>query len=129
MEARRTILVVDDEVEFLDGLCEFLKAKGYKVSEASDGEEALVAYRLEMPDLVLLDARMPGMDGLEVLRELKRIDPEAAVIMVTAIDDEGYRRRVMAEGAWDYITKPVILKDLEMAVKARLRLLVINGKA
>ncbi|MDV2504709.1 MAG: response regulator, partial [bacterium] len=80
------ILVVDDEEFFCRELRRFLEGKGYNVLEAYSGDEALEVYRQERPDVVLLDIRMPGKDGLETLKELKELDPEASVIMVTAVN-------------------------------------------
>lgn len=101
------ILVVDDEPSVCKALRRLLVAKGYNVLEAHDGDQALEVYRQERPDVVLLDIRMPGMDGLETLRELKAIDQGANVIMVTVVVDDEIAKRAMAEGALDYITKPV----------------------
>ncbi len=101
------ILVVDDEPDFCEALGDFLEAKGCSVLEAHDGDQALAVYRQERPDVVLLDMRMPGMDGLETLRELKAIDQGANVIMVTAVHEEEIAKLALAEGALDYITKPV----------------------
>jgi two-component system response regulator AtoC len=101
------ILVVDDEPSVCKALRRLLVAKGYNVLEAHDGDQALEVYRRERPDVVLLDIRMPGMDGLETLRELKAIDQGANVIMVTVVVDDEIAKRAMAEGALDYITKPV----------------------
>ena len=103
----KKVLIVDDEPDFCDALRDFLRSKGFKVAIALSGEEALRAYMQEKPDVVLLDIRMPGMDGLETLRELKVLDPGANAIMVTAIEDDEFVKRAMVEGALDYITKPV----------------------
>ena len=103
----KKVLIVDDDPDFCDVLRDFLRSKGFEVAIALSGEEALRAYMQEKPDVVLLDIRMPGMDGLETLRELKVLDPGANAIMVTAIEDDEFVKRAMVEGALDYITKPV----------------------
>ena len=103
----KKVLIVDDEPDFCDALRDFLRSKGFEVAIALSGEEALRAYMREKPDVVLLDIQMPGMDGLETLRELKVLDPGANAIMVTAIEDDEFVKRAMVEGALDYITKPV----------------------
>ncbi len=103
----KKVLIVDDEPDFCDVLRDFLRIRGFEVAIALSGEEALPAYMQEKPDVVLLDIRMPGMDGLETLRELKVLDPGANAIMVTAIKDDEIVKRAMVEGALDYITKPV----------------------
>ncbi|MEE9304918.1 MAG: response regulator [bacterium] len=117
------ILVVDDERSVCKELRLFLKGKGYSVAEAYSGDEALVAYRQESPDVVLLDIRMPGKDGIEALHEIKALDPEASVIMVTAIHEEEIAKQAMAEGAFDYITKPIDPGYLEMALMTKLALI------
>ena len=103
----KKVLIVDDEPDFCDMLRDILRSKGFEVAIALSGEEALLAYMQEKPDVVLLDIRMPGMDGLETLRELKVLDQGANVIMVTAIEDDEIVMRATAEGALDYIIKPV----------------------
>ena len=119
----KKILVVDDEPDFCEALGDFLGAKGYSVLEAHDGDQALEAYRQERPDVVLLDVNMPGKNGIETLKELRTFDPEASVIMVTAIYDEDISRLAMAEGAFDYITKPIDHEYLELALMTKLALL------
>ena len=117
-----TILVVDDESSVRKSLRKFLERNGYRVVEAPDGDHALALYSQERPDLVLLDIRMPGKDGLETLRELRAIDPQAAVIMVTALHEEELAKQALAEGAFEYITKPTNHEYLEMAIKTKLTL-------
>jgi DNA-binding NtrC family response regulator len=117
-----TILVVDDEPSVCKALCRLLVDKGYGVVEAHSGDEALAAYRQERPDVVLLDIRMPGKGGLETLRELKALDPEASVIMVTAVHEEEVALQAMANGAFDYVTKPIDHDYLELALATKLAL-------
>ncbi|MDV2496649.1 MAG: response regulator [bacterium] len=114
------ILVVDDEEFFCKELRRFLEGKGYDVLEAYSGEEALEVYSQERPDVVLLDIRMPGKDGLETLKELKDLDPEASVIMVTAVNEEEPARQAMSEGAFEYITKPIDRDYLEMGLMVKI---------
>ncbi len=110
------VLVVDDEPQSVELLCEFLRGKDYQVITAADGPEALRRVKEERPHLILLDVRMPGMDGLEVLRQIREIDREVGVIMVTAVHEEAIGRQALALGAYDYITKPIDLKYLETSV-------------
>lgn len=117
-----TILVVDDEPSVCKALRMFLVDRGYGVVEAHDGDQALSAYSSEKPNVVLLDVRMPGKDGLETLRELKAIDPEASVIMVTAVYEEEVALQAMANGAFDYVTKPIDPDYLELALVTKLAL-------
>lgn len=121
--AQRKILVVDDEESYCEMLRELLEAEGYQAVVATGGDEALETYLRERPDLVLLDFWMPGKNGLETLRELKGMDPKANVIMVTATLDKKLHRLVMAEGAFDYLTKPLNINHLKLAIRTRLALL------
>jgi DNA-binding response OmpR family regulator len=100
------ILVVDDEREILDLLTDHLEDEGYAVSQAVDGEQALEGARREPPDLVLLDITIPGVNGLEVLRRLRRDHPKIPVIMITGIEDEALARSTLKMGAFDYVQKP-----------------------
>jgi DNA-binding NtrC family response regulator len=117
------ILVVDDEPSVRKELRKFLNDKGYDVVEAGDGNEALTVYQQENPHVVLLDVRMPGKDGVETLHELKALDPEASVIMVTAVHEEDIAKQAMSEGAFEYITKPINREYLELALMTKLALL------
>ena len=119
----KKILVVDDEPDFCDALRDFLASKGYEVAVVLNGEEALPAYMQEKPDVVLLDIQMPGKDGLQVLRELKAIDPAASVIMITAVQDEGIARQARAEGALEYITKPISPDYVDRALATAMELI------
>ena len=109
----KKVLVVDDEPLFCEMVSKFLVGKGYSVVEAYGGEQALTIY-----------VRMPGKDGLETLQELRASDPEASVIMVTAVLDDEVVGQTMADGALDYITKPLNLHSLELAIKMKLGLVV-----
>jgi len=119
----KKILVVDDEPDFCEALRDFLGSKGFEVAIALSGEEALPAYMQEKPDVVLLDIQMPGMDGLETLRALKAIDPEAAVIMLTTIVDEPLAKQARAKGALEYITKPIDMDYLDTTIATTLGLI------
>ena len=110
------VLVVDDEPEAVELLVEFLSSKGYEVLTATSGEEALRRVKENRPHLVLLDVRMPKMDGLEVLRRIREIDAEMGIIMVTAVNEEDVGRQALELGAFDYIVKPLDLKYLERSL-------------
>lgn len=110
------ILVVDDEPDAVELLQEFLIVKGYDVITASDGEEALRQVKEHRPHLVLLDVRMPRMNGMEVLKRVREIDREVGVIMVTAVNEEDTGREALKMGAFDYITKPLDFQYLERSL-------------
>jgi two-component system response regulator (stage 0 sporulation protein F) len=107
----KTILVVDDEESIRFLYREELEDEGYRVITASDGEEALRKLRKEAPDLVTLDIRMPGMDGIEVLHLIRETDKEIPVIMSTAYGEYRNNFNVWASDA--YITKTANLDELK----------------
>lgn len=126
------ILIVDDEAPVLDVLSEYFATQGYTVDTAANGADALSAVQRLHPDLVLLDVRMPGMDGLEVLRKLRELDQRLAVIMVTANEDVALARETLKIGAFDYVSKPFDFRYLDRAVAAGLVQtggLVLGGEA
>lgn len=110
------ILVVDDEPDICGVIELFLTKAGYEVWTASNGEEALRKVGEHLPSLVLLDIKMPGIDGIETLRRIKERDKGTAVIMMTAVSDESVGRQAMGLGAADYIIKPIDLKYLKDSV-------------
>lgn len=119
------VLIVDDEPEAVELLQEFLGAKGYDVITAGDGAEAVRKVMDERPHLILLDVRMPKMDGLEVLRRVREIDKEVGVIMVTGVTEEEIGRQAMALGAFDYIVKPLDLPYLERSLWYKITMMTL----
>ena len=116
----RRVLVVDDEPHIRAVLRGYLEADGFAVSEAADGEAALRRLREDAPDLVLLDVMMPGIDGLEVLRQLRAFS-DVYVILVTARAEEVDKLVGLGVGADDYVTKPFSPREVAARVKAVLR--------
>jgi DNA-binding response OmpR family regulator len=116
----RSILVVEDEEAIAEAVRVRLASEGYEVRVAGDGPEALRMAGDERPDLVVLDLMLPGMDGLEVCRELQR-DSWVPVLMLTARADEADKVAGLAVGADDYMTKPFSLRELAARVRAILR--------
>ncbi|QNK81522.1 response regulator [Nakamurella sp. PAMC28650] len=114
------VLVVDDEPQIRTVLRGYLEADGYEVAEVADGAAALAALRADPADLVLLDVMMPGIDGLEVLRQLRTFS-DAYVILVTARAEEVDKLIGLAVGADDYITKPFSPREVAARVRAVLR--------
>lgn len=109
------ILIVDDEIEVCNIFYDFFTPKGYEVTKATSGKEALEKIRAEKPDLVFLDIRMPQMDGIEALKEIKKINKSVTVIMVTVLKDEETAKKAIKLGAYDYVTKPLSFDYLEKA--------------
>ena len=97
------VLVVDDEASIRSLISDFLKLKGHTVYTASNVVEALGQARKYQPEVALLDIMLPGVHGVEILRQLKKLNPDIKAIMVTAVDDDRIAREAMAEGAVDYI--------------------------
>jgi CheY-like chemotaxis protein len=110
--SKARILLVDDQQLFRQMLAEHLDGEGFEVFEAESGEEALLELPRARPQVVLLDMLMPGMSGLEALREIKAVSPETCVVMVTAVEDLDTARGALAAGASDYVTKPFSLQYL-----------------
>jgi len=114
------ILVVDDEPKILRLVSDYLEHAGFGVIVARDGREALMRARAEHPDLVILDLGLPGLDGLDVTRSLRR-DSAVPLIMLTARDSETDRVLGLELGADDYLTKPFSPRELVARVRAVLR--------
>lgn len=111
------ILVVDDDVHVRMMLEAVLESEGYSVVLAHSGPEALAMMKEEQPSLVLLDYMMPGMNGLDVLREIKKSHGQTKVIMVTGHGNEKLANEMLKSGAADYIQKPFAMDQLLSSVK------------
>lgn len=111
------ILIIDDERSILETLEMFLTEKGYQVHTEESGREGLEAVRRDPPDVVILDIRLPGLDGLEVLRRIREERPSLSVIMITAYHDMETTIRAMKLGAYEYIHKPIDVDELEIAIE------------
>ncbi len=116
-----TILIVEDEFAVARGVQYALQQEGYGVTVARSGEEGLEFATGQAPDLVVLDVRLPGMDGYEVLRRLRAAGSKAPVLFLTARDDEVDKVIGLELGADDYLTKPFGLRELMSRIKALLR--------
>ena len=106
------VLLIDDERDFLETLVKRLRKRNLEVSGANSGEEALRVLRETPMDVVVLDVRMPGMDGIQVLREIKTINPLIQVIMLTGHASVEVAVEGMELGAFDYLMKPANLDEL-----------------
>ena len=120
MPENPTILVVDDEEAIQKNLSFALERDGYRVLQAFDGEEALVLFATQQPDLVVLDLMLPKLDGIEVCKRL-RATSTIPILMLTARDDELDKVLGLELGADDYMTKPFSLREFRSRVKALLR--------
>lgn len=114
------LLVVDDESEICDFLKSFFEERAFDVRTANSGEQAIREVEKSQPQVVLLDVHMPGMDGMNVLREIKNRYPNVKVIMVTALETREKIEEAMRLGADNYITKPLSLEYLEKDVQEKI---------
>ena len=112
------IVAIDDEVEFMDMIKNYFEPRGYDITVAIRGTKGIELVKEKKPDVVLMDLKMPGIDGDEVLSLLKSMDPSPKVIFVTAYDDGGKTKaRLLKMGAYAYFDKPISsLRELEEAV-------------
>jgi DNA-binding response OmpR family regulator len=115
------VLVVDDDPTVSDVVRLYLEQAGCEVRLAADGADGLAAVATERPDLVVLDLMMPGIDGIEVCRRLRRQLPDLPVIMLTALGEEADRVLGLEVGADDYVTKPFSPRELVLRIRSVLR--------
>jgi DNA-binding NtrC family response regulator len=120
-----TVLIADDEIEFASTLVARLKLRSFQASMVNSGKAALAAIEDEQPDVLILDLKMPDLDGLEVLASLNENYPDLAVIILTGHGSFEAGRQGMELGAYDYIMKPVdlnlLLVKIEDAFQSRTR--------
>jgi two-component system response regulator AtoC len=116
-DSSRSVLVVDDDADIRALLKDLLTDAGYKARVAKTGGEALEAVAKDLPDLVMMDVKLPDQDGLGVLKTLKREHPELEVIVMTAFGGSSTAIKAMEQGAYDYVTKPFEIDDLLATLK------------
>jgi DNA-binding NtrC family response regulator len=112
MSSAPRILLVDDEERFRTTLCKLLGVRGIPVASVGSGEEALAELRSRPYDVILLDVRMPGMNGIEVLAEIKKINPSLEVIILTGHASVDAAADIMKLGGYDYLLKPCSVDEL-----------------
>jgi DNA-binding NtrC family response regulator len=112
MDVRPSILVVDDEDRFRENLIKLLGIHGLSATGAESGQQALEILGSRQMDVVLLDVKMPGMSGLDVLAEIKKIDPMIEVIVLTGHASVDTAKEIIALGGYDYLLKPHGIEDL-----------------
>ena len=124
-KAEFKVLVAEDDDIVRDVIVRFLTDEGYSVVVANNGLEAVKMLRLEDIKLVLSDLRMPGADGMEVLRSSMRINPNIAVVIITAYGTLDTALEAMNEGAYDYIVKPFVMQQLLLVVRNAFRMAML----
>ncbi len=118
------ILIVDDDKSVRDFLGRFLSMKGYEhVQSVETGQQAVETVKKDNFKLVLLDIKLPDMDGIDVLRKIKQLSNNTAVIMMTGFPEEEKAKQMIQEGAYDYIIKPFDLDYLELSVFTKITLM------
>ena len=121
-----SILIVDDEILTLNNLKKFLEREGYEIYVAETGEKALEITSRIKPDLILLDLMLPGISGLEVLRQVKEKEPNTVIIMMTAYEIIEKAVEAMKLGAYDYLLKPFPLSELKNSIRRALETLSLK---
>ena len=124
--AHPQILVVDDNPDNANIIRDYLESRGYPITVAYNGDDALKAFGEVKPSLVLLDVMMPGRDGWQVCREMKQhptLGKRVRIVMVTALDDWVNKRQALQTGADDFVEKPFELTRLAAAVERNVKLL------
>ncbi|GIP40304.1 response regulator [Paenibacillus sp. J31TS4] len=116
---KRKLLIVDDQNGIRVLLVEVFNSEGYQTFQASNGKLALEIVRKEAPELVLLDMKIPGMDGLDILKHIKQINPAIKVIMMTAYGELDMIKEATDLGALMHFTKPFDIDELRIAVNAQ----------
>jgi two-component system response regulator (stage 0 sporulation protein F) len=119
--AKPKILIVDDQAGIRVLLMEVFSSEGYETFQASNGKAALDIVKNENPDLVLLDMKIPGMDGLEILKRIKEINEDVKVIMMTAYGELDMINEATQNGALMHFTKPFDIDELRVAVNRKIK--------
>ena len=123
LKPKPKILTIDDEIDFTEMVQSYFSLRGYDVLAAHRGVVGLEIIENEAPDVILLDLKMPGIDGDQILQHLKKMSPDSKVIMITAFRDEGQKmeKKFLASGGFAYIEKPISsMKKLEEIIKKAL---------
>ena len=128
-KSKGPILIIEDDESMREGLRDWLTDGGYKAETAKDGEDGLKIISDHDVALVLLDLRLPGKDGISVLREAKAIRPQLKVIIITAYPSSQTKAAALKEGAVDYLPKPFDMNDLEKLIRGTLLPAAANGEA
>ncbi len=118
MSSRPKVLIVDDEERFRNTMCKLLKVRGLTACTASSGQEALAELKSNPYDLVILDIRMPEMNGVQLLSEIRKIDSEIEAIIMTGYASVDTAKEIMKLGGYDYLLKPYDIEELMEKIEA-----------
>ncbi|WP_339295256.1 response regulator [Paenibacillus sp. FSL W7-1279] len=120
-ESKHKVLIVDDQNGIRILLVEVFSSEGYETFQAANGKAALEIVKMHAPDLVLLDMKIPGMDGLEILKHVKQMNPDIKVIMMTAYGELDMIKEATDLGALMHFTKPFDIDEMRQAVNMQLK--------
>lgn len=115
----KKLMVIDDEIGLCNVVRRYFSEKGYTVFISQEGGEAISILKTEKPNILILDIKMPGINGVEILKLAKQLNKTLKVIVVSAIRDDSIVKEVMRLGASSYITKPFKLEELEKKVTGK----------
>lgn len=124
----KSVLVIDDDPLIRKTLSSYLSKKGFEALAAEDGEEGIQKYEEHIPDLVILDIRLPDVDGLEVLGRIREKDPNASIIIMTAYDDMKTTIEAIKLGAFEYLVKPLDYVELELTIDKAFQIRSLEDK-
>ncbi len=113
---KKRILVIEDDAEMRRLLRDFIQEAGYEAQSVENGSAAFIRTARESFDLILTDIRMPGLSGLEILPGLKKLQPHAPIIVITAFGSEEVHQRALERGAHAYMEKPIYLDELKRLI-------------
>ncbi len=116
-DLEKRILVVEDDQEMRSLLKDFLKGEGYKVDSANNGSEAFRKLARQLFNLIITDVRMPGLSGLDILPGIKKLQPQASIIVITAFGSDEVCQRAFERGASIYLRKPIDLPNLGTLIR------------
>ena len=116
----RKILIIDDEITIANMIKDYLDLEGYQTFIALDPLRGIELAKKEKPDLIMLDVLMPKMGGLECLQKIRAVYPEAIIIVVSGLQNEGIAKEAIEQGAYDYITKPFDFQYLQSNILDRI---------
>lgn len=122
-----SILIAEDDPHLRAGIVDLLSLEGFQCQVADDGAKAFALFQAAKPEICVLDVMMPGMDGLTLCREIRRIDPLVPILLLSARGEEGDRVRGLEIGADDYVAKPFSARELVARIKAALRRTKVQG--
>ena len=118
MSSKPKVLIVDDEERFRTTMCKLLTVRGLEVFTLGEGKEALKELREKSYDVIILDVRMPEMTGIQVMTELRKLDPFIEVIIMTGYASVDTAKKIMELGAYDYMLKPYNVEELMEKIEA-----------